>query len=840
MVSAFEVTGTVSGNSGSSRGTFATRAVALLAALLLGTGCIPSSDNPGVPGEAANLSALELTDSAQQKIGLSPSFSGNTTGYTADVGGAVSSLTIKATVPSPGNTTIRLQQGNDPPSTQVSGQPSNPITLNAGANSITITVDAPGATKAYLITVNRGANANLQTLQLSAGGLSPAFAPATTNYTATTGFGTQSTTVTATLADSTARFTVNGAAGTSGQPSAPIQLSTGATTISIVVTATNGTTRAYTVVVSRAGTSDLADLKVSGTSVPSFDPGQTSYAVSVPSSASTVGITPVAADSSASITINGQSVNSGQTFPALLNIGANPFSIVVTGPGVPAKTYSLTITRAQASANNSLSNLTVNPPGGTVPGFSPNNSGPYTVNVGSGVTSVTVAGALADGSARMEINNQPAESGQGISVQLSAPPPSSTPINVTVVAENGNARTYTVLVNRAAAASGNANLQSLALPPASISFNQATLTYNTSVANSVGAVTVNAVVADPSATMRINGQQVASPSNLNVPLNVGNNTINIQVTAPAGNSQTYQVNVTRGAAASSDATLSNLVVTPPGGTVPNFSGSNSGPYTVTVPFGTSSATVTVTRSNGNAAVFMDGVQGTSRIYNSLPVTATILVIAQDTVTNKSYTVNINVAAGSSNASLSSLTVTPGGTCNLSSLPCNVTIPNATTSVNIAATKADASANMTGAVTAPPGTPGGQNSLPTNGTGPFPFTITVTAQAGNSQSYQINVTKQAAIGNNNLQSLAVSPLVAPGLSPAFSPSVTAYSGNVLSATSGVTVTAAPQDSAATVSITPTPVMGVVPLALAGQKTEIAIVVTVANATPKTYSVTITRP
>lgn len=386
MVSAFEVTEVLGVRVRRRSWSRALAGLALLSAFGF-TACIPDSENPGVPGEAANLSALELTDSAQQKIGLSPSFSGNATSYTADVGGAVSSLTIKATVPSPGNTTIRLQQGNEPPSTQVSGQPSNPITLNAGTNTITITVDAPGATKAYLITVNRGANANLQTLQLSAGGLSPAFAPATTSYTATTGFGTRTTTVTATLADSTARFSVNGMAGISGQPSAPIQLNTGATTISIVVTATNGTTKTYSVAVTRAGTSDLADLQVSGASVPSFDPGQTSYAVSVPSSTSTVGITPFAADSSASIMINGLTAASGQSFPGALNVGANPFSIVVTGPGVPAKTYSLTITRAQPSTNATLTNITANPPGGTIAGFSPDTR-TYVLIVGNSTNSV--------------------------------------------------------------------------------------------------------------------------------------------------------------------------------------------------------------------------------------------------------------------------------------------------------------------------------------------------------------------------------------------------------------------------------------------------------------------
>lgn len=735
---------------------------ALAAAVSLLSACIPSSDAPGVSSDIANLSSLTVTHSGSQTVGLSPAFDGNVTNYTADVGGAITSVVVKAEVPNSSNTTIRLQLPSGQTSALASGQPSSPIPLDPGPNNIIVTVDAPGLTKAYTIVVNRGTNANLQELIVtvpSAGtptqlGLTPAFAPATTDYTATTGFSTQAVSITATLADSTSTFTVNGVAATSGVPTANISLNVGSTTIPIVVRAQNGATKTYTVVVSRAGTADLGSLVTSAGAIsPAFTPNTLSYSASTGFTTSAATITPTAADTSATITINNQPATSGQAFPVSLNVGANVFTIVVTAQATPpTKTYTLTITRAQPSTNANLSNLTVNP-GALSPDFNPATSG-YTATVASNVSSIQVTATLADSTASLQINGQSANSGQAVNVGLNSPAPSTTIVQVLVTAQGGAVQGYAITVNRAAPASSNANLASLAVPPATISFNPSTLTYNTSVANTVSAVTVQAVVADANATMTINGQQVASPSNLNVGLNVGANQITIRVTAPAGNFNNYVVNITRGAPPSSDATLSNLVVNPPGGTVPGFTSGNSGPYQVTVPFGTSSATVTATRSNANATVFINGSQTTSRSISlgtgpsTTPVT--ILVIAQDTSTNKTYTVNINVAAPSSNADLSVLSVSPGTwdknfSANIQDY--TVTVDSTVATVAVTATKADINATMSGSLAAPPGTLSATNiAFPLNSPGtPTPISITVTAQNGSaSKTYTVTVTiNQAA-------------------------------------------------------------------------------------------------
>lgn len=814
------------------------------------TGCIPSSDAPPGPNRAADLANLELSEGA-----LSPAFGPDELNYTVSVGSNTASITITPTL-ADARATVKINNQS-----ATSGQPFGPINLELGTNPpITILVDGPGISKTYTIVVTRAPNADLEKLELSAGVLEPAFDPNKTTYEVKTGFTTPDTMVTAAVADDTSSLTINGTAVNSGQPFGPITLSVGSSNLILIrVTAANGVTKDYQVTVLRTGTTNLATLSASATAI-AFNANTFTYNVSTGFTTDQTTITATPVDDTASVTVNlqGPVLGGGTYGPFPLALGPNTFTIVVTSPTVASKTYTVTITRQPPSTNANLSNLTVNPPGGTVTGFNPGNLGPYTVTVASDQTSVTVAGFLEDQKARLTINNVPANSGQGISVTLASPAPSSTPVNVTVVSESGNVQTYGIIINRAAPASSNANLQSLAVSPGQLQpdFLPGTTNYNVSVGSNVTGIVFTAVPQDGGATMTIrlnNGSpaQLASGQNFTVqPLQVGNNSVRIRVTAPAGNTKDYFTTVNRAAPPSSDATLSSLVVTPPGGNVPGFNPQSSGPYTVTEPFGVSSVTVSVTRSNANSTVFIDGAQTTSLPISLAPGPSSrrvnILVIAQDTVTNKSYAVDINVAAPSSNANLSSLSVTPGGSCsNLSTTTsCTVGVSSTTTHVTISATKADPAANMTGAVTAPPGTASGQSSsLPLNGTGTSTnFTITVTAQDGTtSKVYTVTVNRDKST-NANLSGLSLS---AGALSPAFAPSTISYS--VTTTQSSTTVTATVQDSTATMTVS---LNGASPVALSnGQPSPLlslnlganTIVVRVTAQTGNTqdYTVTVTR-
>jgi Notch-like protein len=94
---------------------------------------------------------------------------------------------------------------------------------------------------------------DLSGLVLSAGAISPDFNASTNTYTLSVANYVTATTVTANLSDSGASLTINGETGTSGVASASIPLAVGDTTITILVTAKNGTTtKSYAVTVTRA------------------------------------------------------------------------------------------------------------------------------------------------------------------------------------------------------------------------------------------------------------------------------------------------------------------------------------------------------------------------------------------------------------------------------------------------------------------------------------------------------------------------------------------------------------------------------------------------------------
>ena len=107
-----------------------------------------------------------------------------------------------------------------------------------------------GSDKTF-ITLSLSDNANLSNLTLSAGTLSPAFSSGTTSYTASVPNAVSSITVTPTIGDSLSTLTLNGASAISGV-GGNISLFVGSNTISTVVKAEDGTTKTYTITVTRA------------------------------------------------------------------------------------------------------------------------------------------------------------------------------------------------------------------------------------------------------------------------------------------------------------------------------------------------------------------------------------------------------------------------------------------------------------------------------------------------------------------------------------------------------------------------------------------------------------
>lgn len=120
---------------------------------------------------------------------------------------------------------------------------------NSSTSQVIVTTAVP-------VVVVQSSDATLSSLNVTTATLSPAFYSATTSYSSTVSNGTTSATLTPTVNESHATTTVNGAVVTSGSASNAISLSVGANTIATVVTAQDGSTKTYSVVITRSSATD--------------------------------------------------------------------------------------------------------------------------------------------------------------------------------------------------------------------------------------------------------------------------------------------------------------------------------------------------------------------------------------------------------------------------------------------------------------------------------------------------------------------------------------------------------------------------------------------------------
>jgi 6-phosphogluconolactonase (cycloisomerase 2 family) len=184
---------------------------------------------------------------------LSPDFASAISTYTTNVSNATSTISVTPTrTDATSNIQVRVNNGSY--TTTTSGSPSGALALNVGTNTIDVLVTAQNlSTRTYSVTITRlSNNADLSALSLSSGVLSPAFAANTTVYTSNVLNAITSITVTPTVSNTNASVQVNGISVSSGNVSGSIPLNIGNNTINVIVTAQDGTTKTYTVTITRA------------------------------------------------------------------------------------------------------------------------------------------------------------------------------------------------------------------------------------------------------------------------------------------------------------------------------------------------------------------------------------------------------------------------------------------------------------------------------------------------------------------------------------------------------------------------------------------------------------
>jgi len=508
-----------------------------------------------------------------------------------------------------------------------------------------------------------------------------------------------------------------------------------------------------------------------------------------------------------------------------LTVGSNDLEVVVTAhDGTTTLTYHVIVNRTAASSNASLSNLQTNASGSlaTVPGF---NSSTYVYNlsaVANSVTSINIAATPADANASVTGDTESQSLADG-----------NNSFTVTVTAEDGSTtQNYTINIRRTSSNNRLSSLNITSSPEGTFSptFNPTTYGgYIYSIDPEVTSITVTAALADSSASITgvsmpgadLNGSAMPTVGGSATYDNVANGQVlTISTISESGASTSYSVTINK-SGLSVNANLATLSVNT-GTLTPGFTASTTA-YTVDVPHNVSSITVSATAAHPAASV-ISGTGAQSLNYGTN--TITVRVQAEDPTATKDYVITVN-RAKKTDASITDLktdVATSGTMVTVPGFPRGDntydlgTVPYTRTSINIAVTKGDSDASVSG---------DGTRSLTT---GSNDLTVTVTAQDGTTTiDYHIIINRTAPSSNANLSNLTVSEGT---LTPAFSASVTSYTVSVANSVASLNVTATAADPAATVLGDGTKTLSVGP-------NTVNVTVTAENGTTNTYVIVITR-
>ena len=402
-------------------------------------------------------------------------------------------------------------------------------------------------------------------------------------------------------------------------------LTTSDNEINILVTAEDGSVRAYTLIVTREK-SDVALLSnltvTNGSFLPSFSSNVFEYEVTVPVDVTEFNVTATKLEPNSKVT-------SGEGH---YNISTSEKQIevtVVSEDETKSNTYILNIKRTKSSINT-LSDITVSE-GTLTPEFNSNITS-YTVNVDGNISSIDVSATLTDSRATII-------SGTGIhSLNVG-----DNNIVIRVESESGSILDYNINVIRA-----KKNINDLSMIKVDgkeiENFSSDTLEYDLGDVNySKTKINVEAVLKDVDSSVKGDGE---------ISLKTGDNEIVLTVTAQNGEEKTYKLHVNR--IKNNNANLSLLSVM--GYTLtPDFD-KDTLYYETTVEEEKSILTkeeVTAVAEDKNASISkQDNIELSTTVDNIYKVTVT----AEDGKTIKIYTIKVN-RPKSSDTTLSKVNLT---------------------------------------------------------------------------------------------------------------------------------------------------------------------------------------
>lgn len=311
---------------------------------------------------------------------------------------------------------------------------------NTEAGIYNVTINALGIPAPVKTSFTYGVDNSLKDLSISSGNFDKAFSPGITSYSADVDNQIKSITVTPTVNDSTAGVKVNDKAVTSGSQSSDIMLKEGTNNISVVVTAYNGSTRTYTINVTRQKI-----IKTTITTSASIDTSKQVTVSGVVSSGAGQQVSAIVKAPDGSIEYLGAVISaSGGKYQfqySMSNSLMGRYNVTVSALGVsiPAAAY------FEYGMDANLKNLSISSTS-LSPVFQSGITS-YTASVANSITSVTVIPTASDSSAAIRINGTSITNGS-TSSPISLYTGANT-IYVVVTAMDGvTNKTYTITVNR--------------------------------------------------------------------------------------------------------------------------------------------------------------------------------------------------------------------------------------------------------------------------------------------------------------------------------------------------------------------------------------------------------
>lgn len=286
----------------------------------------------------------------------------------------------------------------------------------------------------------------------------------------------------------------------------------------------------------------------SGALTPVFTSSTLTYSQQVGHDTDSITVTPTAADSTATITVNGVRVTSGQASGSIhLAVGSNTINVVVTPIYGSSMTYTVTVNRADSQYLTSLTLMSGANTYGLTPTFS-KTLGAYTATVPYDASTVTVTPVAEGTTSTIKVNGTTVASGSA-----SVPIPMNVGVNAAITVEcslpSGTKQTYTITVTRADSV---LLTQVVATPigkgvggPVTVTMNATDTTYSATVASNTLNFSITPTAVSPTVTIKVNTFTVssgqASPS---ITLSPNPTAVQITVTSTVDASiRTYTVNV---------------------------------------------------------------------------------------------------------------------------------------------------------------------------------------------------------------------------------------------------------------------------------------------------------